>query len=44
MEMNEKMIYENPSLEIMYFSIDDVITSSNDPYETEDDLLGDGMY
>ena len=44
MEKNKKMIYMDPSLEIMYLSIDDVITSSNAPYETEDDLLGDGMY
>lgn len=39
MEMNKKMIYMDPSLEIINLSMEDVITGSNDPYETEEDPL-----
>ena len=37
MENKMKMNYMEPVMEVIGLDIRDVITSSNDPYETEDD-------
>lgn len=37
MEINSKMYYIEPVLEVIVLAIDDVVTGSNDPIETEPD-------
>lgn len=39
MEKNIKTNYMDPMLEVISLDIRDVITSSQDPYETEDDIF-----
>lgn len=39
MEKNMKMDYMEPVMEVIGFEIRDVVTASNDPYETEDDIF-----